>query len=136
MWSAGHLLCSCLTSACLLWCKMLSTCTPLLLQLASLLNVPVTDITNVIVWGNHASSQFPYGHLAKVKGKPLLQQDQQHQWQQQQLHAGLNGPWELEDYLRNEFITIVQNRGIAVGRVSDAVTGDITALGTPADSVP
>lgn len=88
------------------------------MQLAALLDVPVSDITNVIVWGNHASSQFPFGHLAKVQGKPLIQYDwlQQHEHDHQQQLGDLG----LEDYLRNEFITLVQNRGAAVGRVGVA----------------
>jgi malate dehydrogenase len=91
-------------------CRRLCCC---ILQLAAVLGAHASEVTNVIVFGNHASSQFPYGHLARLKGQPILQQQQQH-WQQQQL--GFDAA-ELEDYLRNEFITIVQNRGQHINRV-------------------
>jgi malate dehydrogenase len=81
------------------------------MQLAGVLGAHASEVTNVIVFGNHTSSQFPYGHLALLKGQPILQQ--QH-WQQQEL--GFDAA-ELEDYLRNEFITIVQNRGQHINRV-------------------
>ena len=76
--------------------------------MAAVLGVHASEVTNVVVFGNHASSQFPYGHLARLRGEPILQQQQQ----QHCLEAA-----ELEDYLRNEFITIVQNRGQHINRV-------------------
>jgi malate dehydrogenase len=83
------------------------------------LRAHASEVTNVIVFGNHASSQFPYGHLARLRGQPILQQQQQ---QHQRLDAA-----ELEDYLRNEFITIVQNRGQHINRVRHPTTAAAAA---------
>jgi malate dehydrogenase len=59
-------------------------------------NVAVTDVTNVAIWGNHSSTQYPDFRNAKISGKPA--QDV------------IND----DDWLRNDFITTIQTRGAAV----------------------
>ena len=40
-------------------------------QIAERLNVPVSTVKNVIIWGNHSSSQYPDVNHAVVGGKPV-----------------------------------------------------------------
>ncbi len=61
-------------------------------QLAEKAGVIASDIKNVIVWGNHSSTQYPDLHYAKVKGQDALD---------------LVGSDWFEDY----FIPTVQQRG-------------------------
>lgn len=67
-----------------------------LAQLAKKANVPVTDVTNMAIWGNHSSTQYPDFYNAKIKGKPVL-------------HTIKDEVW-----LQNEFIPIIQKRGAEV----------------------
>ncbi|KAK0046831.1 malate dehydrogenase, partial [Biomphalaria pfeifferi] len=69
-------------------------------QIAARLGVTTDKVTNVIIWGNHSSTQFPDVAHAKVE---------------------LNGqvvpvPEAVKDdnYLKNDFIKTVQQRGAAV----------------------
>ena len=39
-------------------------------QLAKKAGVPVRDVTNVAIWGNHSATQFPDFAHAKIGGKP------------------------------------------------------------------
>ena len=41
-------------------------------QLAAQLDVPTTDIEDLVVWGNHSATQFPDLSWAKVGGRPAL----------------------------------------------------------------
>ncbi len=41
-------------------------------QLAEKTGCHSTDITNMIIWGNHSSTQYPDLHHAKISGKPAL----------------------------------------------------------------
>lgn len=69
-------------------------------QIAAKLNVSTEKVSNVIIWGNHSSTQFPdVAHAkAEVQGKvvtvPEAVQD--------------------DNFLKNEFIKTVQQRGAAV----------------------
>ncbi|XP_078412653.1 malate dehydrogenase, cytoplasmic-like [Cetorhinus maximus] len=69
-------------------------------QIAYRLGVPSNDVKNVIIWGNHSSTQYPdVSHaVVNVKGK-----------QMSVLDAVKDDSW-----LRGDFITTVQNRGAAV----------------------
>ncbi|KAL1195184.1 Malate dehydrogenase 3, cytoplasmic [Cardamine amara subsp. amara] len=73
-----------------------------LAQLADKLSVPVTSVKNVIIWGNHSSTQYPDINHAKVSTKsvdrPVKELVTDHNW------------------LTSEFITEVQQRGAAVLR--------------------
>jgi malate dehydrogenase len=65
-------------------------------QLAAKLEVPVTEITNVTIWGNHSTTQYPDLVHAKVSGKSA---------------------WEAVDdeaWIAEEFIPRVQKRGAEV----------------------
>lgn len=64
--------------------------------LAKTAKVPVTDVTNVTIWGNHSSTQVPDFYNAKIKGKPVTEIISDTNW------------------LENEFIGSIQKRGAAV----------------------
>ncbi len=65
-------------------------------QLAAKAGVPVTEISQMIIWGNHSSTQYPDFYHAKIGQRyvPDVIQD--------------------ESWLTEEFIPIVQKRGAAV----------------------
>jgi malate dehydrogenase len=64
-------------------------------QLAEKCGVLATDIKNMIIWGNHSTTQYPDIHHAKVKGQDALSLVD-------------------EDWFVNEFIPTVQQRGAVV----------------------
>lgn len=65
-------------------------------QLAKKAGVDVTQVKQMIIWGNHSATQFPdFGH-AKIGGKPATDVIRDRAW------------------LEGEFITTVQNRGTEV----------------------
>ncbi|KAF2883199.1 hypothetical protein ILUMI_22974 [Ignelater luminosus] len=69
-------------------------------QIAAKTGVPVANVSNVIIWGNHSSTQVPDASFAKVvKGGKTLSASE----------AVNNDAW-----LQNEFIETVQKRGAAV----------------------
>ena len=65
-------------------------------QLASKLEVPVSDITNMTIWGNHSTTQYPDIVHAKVNGQ--------------------NAAALVDDqvWIEEDFIPAVQQRGAAV----------------------
>ncbi len=65
-------------------------------QLAAKAGVPVTEVRDLAIWGNHSSTQFPDAWHATVGGRPA--------------------PDAIGDegWLRGEFITSVQQRGAAI----------------------
>jgi malate dehydrogenase len=65
-------------------------------QLAKRTGTPVTDITNVTIWGNHSATQYPDIFHAKL--------------------AGENAAAKIDDqaWLESEFIPTVQKRGAAI----------------------
>jgi malate dehydrogenase len=65
-------------------------------QLAKKAGVPVTDVKNLAIWGNHSATQFPDFANATVGGvaTPEVISDR--------------------DWLRGDFITTVQKRGAAI----------------------
>lgn len=66
------------------------------IQLAKKAGVPVKDVKNLAIWGNHSATQFPDFANATVNGKPTLDAISDHDW------------------LRGDFITTVQKRGAAI----------------------
>ncbi len=70
-------------------------------QLALRLEVPVTSIDGVIVWGNHSATQYPDISHATVDGRPA---------------SGLVD----EDWLENVFVPKVAGRGAEIIRVRGA----------------
>jgi malate dehydrogenase len=65
-------------------------------QIAKQAQVPVQDVKNVIIWGNHSSTQFPDVNHGTVSGKPIREVIEDDEW--------LNG----------EFIETIQKRGAAI----------------------
>ena len=65
-------------------------------QIAERLNVPVSTVKNVIIWGNHSSSQYPDVNHAVVGDKPVRKAVAD------------------DAYLDGEFIKVVQQRGAAI----------------------
>jgi malate dehydrogenase len=65
-------------------------------QIAAKAGVEVTEVSPIIIWGNHSSTQVPDFYHAKIKDKPVVDVIQDKQW------------------LENEFISQVQKRGAAV----------------------
>jgi len=65
-------------------------------QLAQKAGVDVTDVTNMTIWGNHSSTQYPDFYNAKIKGK--------------------NADKVISDeaWLKETFIPAVQQRGAAI----------------------
>jgi len=65
-------------------------------QIAEKLKCNIADVKNVVVWGNHASTQFPDATYATVKDKPVPDAIQDANW------------------LKNEFLDIIQKRGTEI----------------------
>jgi malate dehydrogenase len=65
-------------------------------QLGKKAGVDVTSVSNVAIWGNHSSTQYPDFYNAKINGKPAA------------------GVIQDEAWLKGEFITTVQQRGAAI----------------------
>src|SRR3954468_12915692 len=65
-------------------------------QLAQKARVENTAVTNVAIWGNHSSTQYPDFYNTKINGKPAT--------------AAIPD----ENWLKGEFISTVQQRGTAV----------------------
>ncbi len=65
-------------------------------QIAKRAGVPVVEVKNLAIWGNHSSTQFPDFAHATVAGRPVPE-------------VILDEGW-----LRGEFLTTVQKRGAAV----------------------
>ncbi|MFZ4701508.1 MAG: malate dehydrogenase [Candidatus Methylumidiphilus sp.] len=94
-------------------------------QLAGHCGCAVSDVRQVVIWGNHSSTQYPDLHHALVKGKPVLD--------------GVGEVW-----FREHFISSIQKRGaevIAMRGKSSAASAANAALehmrswlfGTPDD---
>ncbi|MBM3674706.1 MAG: malate dehydrogenase [Actinobacteria bacterium] len=65
-------------------------------QLARKAGAPVSEVTNVTIWGNHSATQYPDFANAQISGKPAPE---------------VIGD---ADWLRGPFIEIVQKRGAAI----------------------
>ncbi|XP_030556883.1 malate dehydrogenase, cytoplasmic [Drosophila novamexicana] len=69
-------------------------------QIANKLGVPITHVSNIIIWGNHSSTQYPDAS----QGKVLINNE----WKSIVDALGDNA------YLEGQFIDTVQKRGAAV----------------------
>jgi malate dehydrogenase len=67
-----------------------------LAQVAAKAEVPVADVTNMTIWGNHSATQYPDVFHAKVGGKPATEVIGDESW------------------IEGEFIPTVQQRGAAI----------------------
>jgi malate dehydrogenase len=65
-------------------------------QLAKKAGVDITAVSNVAIWGNHSSTQYPDFYNAKINGRPATQLISDEAW------------------LKGEFISTVQQRGAAI----------------------
>jgi malate dehydrogenase len=65
-------------------------------QLAQKAGVPITDVRNTLIWGNHSATQVPDFYHATIKGKPVVEVIADHDW------------------LKTTFISTVQKRGAAI----------------------
>ena len=65
-------------------------------QLAKKAGVPVEDVKNLAIWGNHSATQFPDFANATIAGKKATDVVSDHAW------------------LEGDFITTVQKRGAAI----------------------
>ena len=65
-------------------------------QLAKKAVVSVDEVTQMAIWGNHSSTQYPDFYNAKIANKPVIEVITDKNW------------------LENDFIPIVQKRGAAV----------------------
>jgi malate dehydrogenase len=65
-------------------------------QLAKKAGVPVSDVSNIAIWGNHSATQFPDFANARISGQPAT--------------AVIND----DAWLQGDFITTVQKRGAAI----------------------
>jgi malate dehydrogenase len=71
-------------------------------QIAERLGAHVTEVRNVIIWGNHSSSQFPDVAHGTVGGAPIKEAVSDEAW------------------LKGEFVATVQQRGAAIIKVGSA----------------
>ncbi len=65
-------------------------------QIAKKASVPVAAVSNLDIWGNHSTTQYPDFFNAKVNGRPVTDVIGHHAW------------------LKQDFIETVQKRGAAV----------------------
>ena len=65
-------------------------------QLSARSGAPVTEITNVTIWGNHSATQYPDVYHAKIGGRPAREVIADDAW------------------IEKEFIPAVQQRGAAI----------------------
>jgi malate dehydrogenase len=79
-------------------------------QLAKKAGLAVTAVTNVVIWGNHSSTQYPDFYNAKIKGQPVTQVITDEAW------------------LKGEFITSVQQRGAAILKARGASSAASAAV--------
>jgi malate dehydrogenase len=84
--------------------------------LAARAGVPVADVANLAVWGNHSSTQFPDYANATIGGRPAPEVIGDETW------------------LQGEFITTVQQRGAAVIKARGASSA-ASAANAAVDSV-
>jgi len=94
-------------------------------QLARRAGVAVSEVTNLAIWGNHSSTQFPDAAHARIAGRPLPEVISDRAW------------------LEGEFLSSVQGRGAAIiaargassagSAASAAIDSLVSAIGpTPA----
>ena len=91
-------------------------------QLAQRAGVPVTQVTNMAIWGNHSATQYPDFHNARISGRPATEAINDQAW------------------LEGDFIKTVQQRGAAIikargsssaASAANAVVDSVRSLVTP-----
>ncbi len=84
-------------------------------QLAHKAGVEITRVTNMTIWGNHSSTQYPDFYNAKIENKPADKVVGDEKW------------------LKEDFIAAVQQRGAAIIKargVSSAASAANAVIGT------
>src|ERR1700756_816189 len=84
-------------------------------QLAHKSGVEITRVTNMTIWGNHSSTQYPDFYNARIDGRPA------------------NEVIKDEAWLKETFISTVQQRGAAIIKargLSSAASAANAAVGT------
>lgn len=69
-------------------------------NIAAKVGVPVENVNNVIIWGNHSATQFPDAKHGTVKVANV----------EKSVYDAVGD----EDYLKKDFVTTIQKRGAAV----------------------
>jgi malate dehydrogenase len=91
-------------------------------QLAKKAGVEVTSVTNTAIWGNNSATQYPDFFNAKIGGRPVPEIITDEAW------------------LKNEFITTVQQRGAAIikargassaASAANAIVDSVVSLTSP-----
>ncbi len=91
-------------------------------QLACKAWLDVTTVSNMTIWGNHSATQYPDFYNAKISGKPALDVIKD------------------EDWLKNDFVTIVAQRGSSVlkargagsaASAANAAIDSVVSIATP-----
>ncbi len=96
-------------------------------QLAHKAGVGISSVTNMTIWGNHSSTQYPDFYNARINGRPANEVIGDEQW------------------LKEDFIATVQQRGAAVikargsssaGSAANAIVDTVQSLtnDTPGDN--
>lgn len=85
-------------------------------QLAKKAGVDITAVTNMAIWGNHSSTQYPDFTHAKINGRPATDSIKDETW------------------LKGEFIASVQQRGAAIIKARGASSA-ASAANAVVDSV-
>ena len=105
-------------------------------QLAAKAEVRVADVTNMTVWGNHSTTQFPDILHAKISGRPATEIVNDRTWYEQ----------EYIPTIQKRGAAVIEARGAssaasaanaAIGHMRDWVygspEGDWVSMGTPSD---
>jgi malate dehydrogenase len=91
-------------------------------QIAKKAKVPVAAVSNMAVWGNHSTTQYPDARNARIAGLPVFEVVTDHGW------------------LKGKFIETVQKRGAAVieargassaASAANAVIDSVVSIRTP-----
>ena len=91
-------------------------------QLAAKAGVPVHEVTNLAIWGNHSATQYPDAFNARIGGRPATEVITDQEW------------------LQGTFISTVQQRGAAIikargqssaASAANAVVDTVRSLVTP-----
>jgi malate dehydrogenase len=85
-------------------------------QLAKKAGTEARTVTNLAIWGNHSSTQFPDFYHARINGRPALEAIGDEAW------------------LRGEFISTVQERGAAIIKARGASSA-ASAASTVVDTI-
>jgi malate dehydrogenase len=91
-------------------------------QLAKKAKVPVAALSNVAIWGNHSTTQYPDAANARIAGLPVFEVISDHGW------------------LKGKFVETIQKRGAAVieargassaASAANAVVDSVVSIRTP-----